>query len=613
MTLAQNIVPTAERAAPVESGGGPSPKGLSAFVNHAIVLLPWIALVSSLFLTWWAYDTVKSNSWQVAQTKFEFRNAEILAAIKRRMTTYAQTLQGGVALFKSSSVVTRDEWRTYVSTLELNRFFPGIQGFGYAEFVPPHRLPAYEARIRAEGFPTFRIRPPGPRKVYSSITFLEPFDIRNRQAFGYDMYSQITRRTAMDKARDTGKITISGRVTLVQEISDDVQAGFLMYAPYYGKGENPKTKAGRSSRILGYVYSPFRMRDLMEGILGPGLPNVRLKIFDGNSEVKDNLMYDSLAKGAATSPKFIKKQLTNVGEHQWTLRVTSQPEFERYLDPEKNLVVLAAGLIASLLLFAFTWSFANTRRRAQVLADQMTETIKRHAQELARSNGELEQFAYIASHDLKAPLRGIDHLASWIETDLGEFLVGESRDHMTLLRQRISRMEALLKDLLDFSRAGRVETPIETVNLRELIQCQFDWLNVEKKFTLTLDMEDICIETRRTELEQIFGNLFSNAIKYHDQPNGRLEISVKSEGDYYVITVADDGPGVPPEFRERIFQMFQTLRPRDEVEGSGMGLAIIRKIIERQGGKISAENRPGGRGVQFRFFWPNTMQKDSET
>jgi signal transduction histidine kinase len=232
----------------------------------------------------------------------------------------------------------------------------------------------------------------------------------------------------------------------------------------------------------------------------------------------------------------------------------------------------------------------------------MTDTIQIHAQELARSNGDLEQFAYIASHDLRAPLRGIDHLATWIEADLGDSLTGEPREHMTQLRARIKRLEALLNDLLNFSRAGREEADVETIDVEELILGQFNWLNIEENFELVLDTDVKSISLRRTALEQIFGNLFSNAFKHHDRGKGRLEVAVKDDGKYYMFTVADDGPGIPPEFHARVFQMFQTLQPRDDVEGSGMGLAIIRKIIEREGGSIAVENQPGGRGALFRFF-----------
>ncbi|MEQ8356465.1 MAG: CHASE domain-containing protein [Kiloniellaceae bacterium] len=529
-----------------------------------------------------------------------------MQSINERMLAYTQALRGGLALFRASDAVERDEWRTYVETLSINEHFPGIQGLGYAEWVQPDERAAYEARVRAEGFENFTIRPDGGRELYSSIIFLEPFDERNRQAFGYDMFSQETRRSAMELARDTGKVAISGRVTLVQEISSDVQAGFLMYLPYYGYGDTPDNVGDRRRKSRGFVYSPFRMRNLMEGILGPGLPNVRLEIFDGDEIDQDEIMYVSGKRESNPDPIFVQTERMPIGQHHWTLRISSLPEFEKLLDPQKSYIVLIAGALTSLLIFGVAWSFSRTRQRAEKMAVEMTAKLNLHSQELARSNEDLEQFAYVSSHDLKAPLRGIDNLAAWIEEDLGERLEGESRENMRLLRGRVRRLEALLTDLLNYSRARRIESPVETVNLKEAITTTWKLLNTANPLTLDLNLklESETADIRITALEQVLSNLFSNAIKHHDRLNGTVFVTVIEQPECFAFTIADDGPGIPVEQRERAFQMFQTLRPRDEIEGSGMGLAIIRKIIERIGSSIQVENRPGGRGAQFRFNWP---------
>ena len=587
----------------------PSEQAASASLSRAATLLgtvlPWVALLLLLVFTAAAYQTVKSESEALALEKFEFRKAEIVEAIDQRMAVYTQALRGGLALFNASAEVSREDWRTYVDTLNLDEIYPGIQGVGFAEWVYPEDRAAYEANVRAEGFPEFTIRPEGPREIYSSIIYLEPFDERNRQAFGYDMFSQETRRRAMELARDTGEVAISGRVTLVQEISADVQAGFLMYLPYYESEISPHSVAERRSASVGFIYSPFRMRNLMEGILGPGLPNVRLEIYDGETIADENLMHDSQSGPDGHSPLFSYTSHMTFGQHIWTLRLSSLPEFEKLLDPQKSYIVLFAGIFTSLLFFGIVWSFSRTRQRAQKLAAEMTETLNRHSQELARSNEDLAQFAYVASHDLKAPLRGIDNLAAWIEEDLGDGLTGEPRENMQLLRGRVRRLEALLTDLLNYSRARRVESPVETVNLRDTIETTWKLLNTGNRLTLDLELQlqQETADIRVSALEQVLTNLFSNAIKHHDQENGTVFVTVTEMPDCYEFIVADDGPGIPPDQRERAFQMFQTLRPRDEVEGSGMGLAIIRKLIERIGGSVTVEDRPGGRGAQFRFAW----------
>lgn len=234
---------------------------------------------------------LKSANDRQVTASFESRKLEVAKSLSERRATYTKVLRCGLGLFAASNAVDRDEWKAYLEALELNTRYPGIQGVGYAEMIRPSDLPAYIDTVRADGFPEFSVRPEGARELYSSITYLEPFDARNRQAFGYDIYSEVTCRTAMDRARDTGDVAISGKVTLLQEITTDVPAGFLIYLPFYGEGVSPEAIADRRALIKGFVYSPFRMGDLMKGVLGESLHDVDLRIYDGDGIEPGALMY----------------------------------------------------------------------------------------------------------------------------------------------------------------------------------------------------------------------------------------------------------------------------------------------------------------------------------
>jgi CHASE1-domain containing sensor protein len=311
-----------------------------------------IVLAVMLSVTALVFFTTLGKDRDAARAQFEFRKAEVIDAIERRLAAYTQTLYGGLGLFNASDRVSRADWKAYVRTLRLESVFPGIQGLGFAEFVTPSRRKNYERSISAEGFPEFSIRPPGERPLYSSITFLEPFDLRNRQAFGYDMYSQETRRAAMDLARDTGAVAISGKVKLVQEITDDVQAGFLIYLPFYGRNKEPATIEERRRDIVGYVYSPFRMGDLMKGILGSGVPDISFRIYDGTDVSPDRLMYDASKLDTSRKPMFTDKIAFRFGQHAWTLVITSEPSFERQHNSTDATIILIAGVVTSLLIFS---------------------------------------------------------------------------------------------------------------------------------------------------------------------------------------------------------------------------------------------------------------------
>lgn len=229
--------------------------------------------------------------------------------------------------------------------------------------------------------------------------------------------------------------------------------------------------------------------------------------------------------------------------------------------------------------------------------------------ELERSNKELATFAHVASHDLKSPLRGVVQLATWIEEDLREGSLETIPEHMRLLHRRIQRMENLLDDLLAFSRAGRVEGGLSRVAAGDLARDLFELQSPPPGLLLELPGGLPSFTTLVTPFEQVLRNLFSNAIKHHDRPAGRIRLDCTAEDDFgYAFTVTDDGPGIPPQYHERVFGMFQTLRPRDKVEGSGMGLALVKKIVETYGGKVVIES-DGIRGCRVTFTWPRTIDR----
>lgn len=236
--------------------------------------------------------------------------------------------------------------------------------------------------------------------------------------------------------------------------------------------------------------------------------------------------------------------------------------------------------------------------------------LARHAIDLRRSNEELEQFAYVASHDLKAPLRGIENLVGWIEEDLEGSLTGDVQTNMELLKSRVRRLDSLLDDLLAYSRAGRVDATTDTVDTKALVEELAVLVSPPEGFAITADDSLPTLPAARAPLTQALQNLIGNAIKHHDRPaEGHIRVEAKPTGDAVEFVVTDDGPGIPEQFRERVFGMFQTLKPRDEVEGSGMGLAIVRKLVDRQGGKVWLSDGPDGRGLAVHFTWPRDGRK----
>ena len=239
-----------------------------------------------------------------------------------------------------------------------------------------------------------------------------------------------------------------------------------------------------------------------------------------------------------------------------------------------------------------------------ILSLAMDITERRAIQEeLARSNQDLEQFAYVASHDLKAPLRAIDILVDWLREDLAGYTGGEVQQNLGLLSQRTARLHRLLDDLLAYSRAGRKPGEITDVNSKLLVEDLFVLLAPPTTMRLRADDSLPVLHAYHAPLEQVLRNLINNAIKHHPTRQGCITVYAQDKGEEILFAVEDDGAGIPAEFTEKVFQMFQTLKPRDEIEGSGMGLAIVKRIVEWQGGRIWFHGGPANTGTVFKFTW----------
>jgi signal transduction histidine kinase len=202
---------------------------------------------------------------------------------------------------------------------------------------------------------------------------------------------------------------------------------------------------------------------------------------------------------------------------------------------------------------------------------------------------------------LKAPLRAISNISSWIEEDLGD-IEAETQNHIHMLRSRLNHMQNLIDGLLDYSRVGRTKIAIESISVADLLSEIINYLQPSSEFNIVISPMMPTVKARKILLQQVFSNLISNAIKHHHRENGKIEISVHDLEQFYEFSVIDDGPGIPSEFHDQIFAIFQTLESTSKTDSTGIGLAIVKKIIETEGGKIQLESQVD-RGTTFRFTW----------
>jgi len=245
-----------------------------------------------------------------------------------------------------------------------------------------------------------------------------------------------------------------------------------------------------------------------------------------------------------------------------------------------------------------------TRQAALETTNKIIEKkVADRTQELESTNQTLTEFAYVVSHDLKAPLRGISSLATWIQKDYGEKLDKEGRELAELLVGRTQRMHNLIEGILHYSRIGRLESQKFKVDLEELVQQVVENISPPKHIKVTMVDKLPPFMGDKIQLEQIFQNLLSNSIKFMDKPSGEIRIGCQENGSHWKFYVTDNGPGIEEKYFEKIFQLFQTLKPRDEFESSGIGLAVVKKIVEMHHGKVWVESTQG-RGTTFFFTLP---------
>jgi len=239
---------------------------------------------------------------------------------------------------------------------------------------------------------------------------------------------------------------------------------------------------------------------------------------------------------------------------------------------------------------------------------ELMEEFENTNQELEKTNDELKDFAHIISHDLKAPLRGVSSIANWIESDYFDQIDDDGKEQIKLLQGRVERMHNLIEGVLQYSKVGCVKEEPVQIDLNELIAEIIDFVSVPENIIVTIDNRLPVIKCERTRILQIFENLLSNAVKYMDKPEGKIKIDCVDEEDFWKFSVADNGPGIEEVHFEKIFKIFQTLSPRDEIESTGVGLTVVKKIIELYGGRIWLESKLK-EGSTFYFTFPKEERK----
>lgn len=526
-----------------------------------------------------------------------FAAEEVRHDIEVRLERQEDILRGGAALLDASGTVTREEWHTFVARQDVSGRLRGVLGIGWSVRVPRDELGRHEAAIRAEGFPTYRVRPEGERDTYSAIVYLEPFEGRNLRAFGYDMLTEAVRREALTRATDTGAAALSGKVVLVQETEHDVQPGTLMYVPVYGHGLPISTVEERRHALLGWVYSPYRMRDLMHGILGgwEGLAERRmhLEVYDGTSPSPASLLYDTHPQAAVDmAGDFAVQFAITFAGRPWTLRFA--PADQRRLDLGRTWLVLGGGGSASLLLAALTLAVLRTRWSARRLAHTMTLELRRSLAALTEARDALQG----AVEEKEALIKEVHHrvknnlqvMISLLALQAAQVSDDRSASALQDAAERIRTMALVHEHLYGSRDLARVDV---TEYLRELTTGLLGVFGQREGITVEVRAGDVRLGVDAAiPAGLIISELVTNALKYAFPGGraGRVIVGVTAEpatgGRELTLSVSDDGVGLPAEL--------------DPQRAHTLGLRLVHILAKQLGGAVQVE-REGGTRFAIRF------------
>jgi CHASE1-domain containing sensor protein/nitrogen-specific signal transduction histidine kinase len=348
-----------------------------AFIHsRSMSIISWILSLAMLYGMWFLSEHFFFDR---AQKRFEHHASEHLEIMKNRIQQYENTLRGGVGFFHGSDKVTRADWHQFVAAIDPKTHNPGMQGIGYSMMIAPDNIAMIEEKIRKEGYTSFEVKPKGERELYSAILYLEPCNKRNDAAIGYDMYSEPIRHDAMKRAAETGMASLSGRVTLLQEIDHDIQSGVLIYLPYYAHQEWLNTIEERRRSLLGYVYAPLRMGDFINSLMSHK-ENFYLEIYDGEGKREDSLLYKS-PEISTYSSHYHSTRTLNIGGRTWYITYSSTPAFDVRNSTQYPILFALVGLILYLLLMYIILELLKKRS----LLKSKTEALK-HEKELAQDS-----------------------------------------------------------------------------------------------------------------------------------------------------------------------------------------------------------------------------------
>jgi signal transduction histidine kinase len=572
-------------------------------------LAPALLLATLLIMTAVATYAAAARLHDREREQLSDETQATVTAIDRRMDDYAQILRGAAGLFNASHSVTYQEFHDYFADQDVTQRFPGVQTIGSATYVPRAGLAAYTKRTReaiaASGIVRAQFKPYPPLTPNAQEALisdhLEPPPTDNR-TFGLNFLSEPNRRRAALLARRTGRPAATAPIAFARLGGSSL--GIDLMVPIYG---GPPSLTGAPREWAGVVYAAFRIDNLLRGVLGSAATVADLEVYDlgpaatvsASTGLTPRAVPFDLRPGRAMherDPDHTRIETLEVAGRRWAVAYTRAGSILTTGERAVPWGIAIAGILVSLLAAALLRTLGTARRRAVRLAESMTVELREREAQLRASNQELEHFAYLASHDLQEPLRTITSYVGLLDSRLGDKLDDRERSWLGFVSEGAARMSQLITDLLEYSRTGRAredgEATIALDDAWDLAVANLQHAIADTGATVERG-ELPTVQAQPREMTSMLQNLIGNGLKYRGEAAPIVRASAAQHNGRWEIAISDNGIGIEPRFHERVFGLFQRLHTSEEYPGTGMGLAIVKKIVESNGGSVRVESTPG--------------------
>ncbi len=550
-------------------------------------------LVATLFSWSSTVNALKYEQKQILSQK----NQEIAVALRQKMDIYENILRSSTNLFTFSKSLHKNEWKQYVSSLQLPSRYPGIQGLGYAQIISPEELPMHTAIMQAQISNSYKVYPEGIRDLYTSILFVEPSEQVSQTVIGFDMYSETNRRDAMEEASRTGGVVLSD----VVELSGSNEPGFLMYMPLF-KDVLDFNVPAPNGQARGFIYAPFRIQNFISSTTNAKDNHYSFRLYTLQDQ-GPSLLYESGNFQDIANSEGSQHSTTDVAlpGALWRLEGTATPAVVNQDARSQPFITLAGGTLFSIVIASFVYILLSNRTKA--LAEKERTGIQEAKDELLA----------LASHQLRTPATGVKQYVGMLR----EGFAGTLNDTQAMLLNKAyesnERQLSTINEMLFVARAdaGQLKMdrePFDIIALvKEVLEEQQPALQ-DRKQTLKkqLPHEPLYIPGDRPYLRMALENILSNASKYTHE-KGEIVVTVTPHDDVVALQVADNGVGVSKRDQALLFKKFSRIPNEltNRVSGSGIGLYLTKKVIDAHNGRIIFHSKEH-RGTEITILLPRT-------